>query len=229
MLKISEIDQVFKTLFSEKKGLVRTVKSVYELSEDKEFYKLVISIHGLTLEDTILIHTKFIFKTDLDKVNLLEDSFLYLFGINCIYHSVDFTNVLDLEKKIQNIISSNNFSEDIKLLSDFCESPSTQLNLYLKKSKITEYSVFDVKYEPKFPVSKCEDTTFDFEFNINNNYTVYLSIKKIEDFESEEKSYYSFQFKFMDEFETIKSDTLHNLHNFIGSNIIRILDKKLKG
>ena len=35
--------------------------------DNEEFYKLVISIHGLSMEDTLIIHTKFIFKTDLEK------------------------------------------------------------------------------------------------------------------------------------------------------------------
>jgi hypothetical protein len=32
----------------------------------------------------------------------------------------------------------------------------------------------------------------------------------------------------MDEIETVETDTLKNVHFFIGSNIAKILDKKLK-
>ena len=58
-IKISEIEQVFKDVFVEEKGVVNTVESVYEMSRDEEFYKLVISIHGLSTQDTSIIHTKF--------------------------------------------------------------------------------------------------------------------------------------------------------------------------
>ena len=65
--------------FEEEKGLVQSVDTVYELSGDEKFYRLVISIHGLSIEDTSIIHTKFIFKTDLEKRNIIEDSFIYLY------------------------------------------------------------------------------------------------------------------------------------------------------
>ena len=37
-----------------------------------------------------------------------------------------------------------------------------------------------------------------------------------------------FQFKFMDEITTKESDTLDNIHYFIGQNVASLLDKKLK-
>jgi hypothetical protein len=55
-----------------------------------------------------------------------------------------------------------------------------------------------------------------------------LSIRKIDRIDEEELDTYKFQFKFMDEIETIESDTLRNVHFFIGSNIAKILDRKLK-
>ena len=73
-IKISEIEQVFKDIFEEEEGVVNSVDTVYEMSSDEKFYKLVISIHGLSTQDTSIIHTKFIFKTDLDKRNLVENS-----------------------------------------------------------------------------------------------------------------------------------------------------------
>jgi len=63
--KISEIEQTFKDIFEDEEGKVSSVETIYEMSEDEKFYKLVISIHNLSIEDTVIIHTKFIFKTDL--------------------------------------------------------------------------------------------------------------------------------------------------------------------
>jgi hypothetical protein len=174
--KISEIEQTFKDIFEDEDGKVSSVETIYEMSDDEKFYKLVISIHNLSIEDTLIIHTKFIFKTDLEKQNIIDESFIYLYDINCVYHKVDFNNVIDLKKKIEDVIESADFGEDIKILSDFIEAPAMFLNYYMKRAKITDYSIFDVIYDPKFKTQPCGETTFDFDININNNYMIYLTI-----------------------------------------------------
>ena len=227
-IRIAELEQAFKDIFQDVDGKVSSIDTVYELSEDENYYKLVISIHNLSIEDTLIIHTKFVFKTDKNKQFVTESSFIYLYDINCIYHKVDYENVLDLKTKVEDIIKSNNFGEDIKILSDFIEAPAMFLNYYMKRAKITDYSVFDVKYEPKFKTTPCDKTTFDFEININNNYTFSLSISKKERKKDEDYDTYRFQFKFLDDYETIENDTLQNIHFTIGSNIAKLLDDKLK-
>lgn len=230
MIRIAEIEQTFKDIFQEEEGLVQSVDTVYELSHNEEFYRLVISIHGLSIEDTSIIHTKFIFKADLEKKNIIEDAFIYLYDINCVYHNISFKNALDLKRKIEDVIESANFGEDIKILSDFIEAPAMFLNYYMRRYDITDYSVFDVKYEPKFKTTPCDKTTFDFEIDINNNYKIDLSIYKIDkkDNDREHPDIYKFQFKFMDEIITSETETLDNIHYFIGQNIASLLDKKLK-
>jgi hypothetical protein len=228
MIKISEIEQVFKDIFEEEEGVVNSVETVYESPEEGDFLRLVISIHGLSTEDTSIIHTKFIFKVDTNKRHVLEDTFIYLYDINCVYHRIEFNNVVDLKKKIEGIIESKNFGEDLQILSDFIEAPAMFLNYYMRRAKITDYSVFDVKYDPKFKTTPCDKTTFDFKININNNYHINLSIYKIDRDKEEETDVYKYQFKFMDEIETYDTDTLKNMHYFIGDRIARILDKKLK-
>lgn len=227
-IKISEIEQVFKDVFEEEDGVVNTVESVYEMSRDEDFYKLVISIHGLSTQDTSIIHTKFIFKTDLDKRNIIENSFIYLYDINCVYHKIEFNSVVDMKKKIEDIIESKNFGEDLQILSDFIEAPAMFLNYYMRRENVTDYSIFDVEYEPKFKTTPCDKTTFDFKININNNYHMDVSISKVDRMDEEEVDTYKFQFKFMDEIETFESDTIKNVHFFIGDNIAKILDRKLK-
>ena len=228
MIKISEIEQAFKDIFDEEKGVVNSVETIYETPKHGEFLKLIISIQGLSVEDISIIHTKFIFKVDTEKRNLIEDSFIYLYDINCVYHQIQIKNVIDLKKKIENIIESNDFGEDLQILSDFIEAPALFLNYYMRRAKITEYSVFDVEYQPKFKTQPCNKTTFDFKININNNYNVEFSIYKVDRDDKDELDTYKFQFKFMDEIETIESETLKNLHFFIGDNFDKILDKKLK-
>jgi hypothetical protein len=73
MIRISEIEQVFKDVFQDEDGKVGSVESVYELSLKEDFYKLVISIQNISTTDTSIIHTKFLFKVDLDKKNIIEN------------------------------------------------------------------------------------------------------------------------------------------------------------
>jgi len=228
MIKISEVEQVFKDVFQDEEGKVSSVETIYELSKNEDFYKLVISIHGISVEDTLIIHTKFIFKTDLEKKNVIDNSFIYLFDINCVYNKIEFKNSIDLKTKIDDIISSNDFGQDIQILSDFIEAPAMFLNYYMKRAKITEYSIFDVEYDPKFKTVPCEEITFDFDINVNDNYQIDLSISKKEQEEDSDHDTYVFQFKFLDEYTTIENDTLTNIHFTIGSNIAKMLDEKLK-
>jgi hypothetical protein len=227
-IKISEIQELFKEIFEEEEGIASSVEIVYEMSPDEKFYKMVISIQGLETEDVSIIHTKYIFKVDLNKKNLIENSFIYLYDINCVYHKIEFENVLDVKKKIEDIIDSNDFGQDLQILSDFIEAPAMFLNYYMRRAKITDYSVFDVEYQPKFKTTPCDETTFDFKININNNYNMELSISKVDKTSEDEIDIYKYQFRFMDEIETFETDTLKNLHFFIGDHVAKILDKKLK-
>jgi hypothetical protein len=228
-IRIAEIEEAFKDIFSEEDGVV-TFETVYEKSDDEEYLKLIISLQGLSTEDISIIHTKFIFKTDVNKRHIIENSFIYLYDINCVYHKVKFDNIIDLKKKIEDIIESNNFGTDIQILSDFTESPAMFLNYYMKRAKITEYSVFDVEYEPKFKNTPCDKTTFDFNININDNYDIEVSINKVDRNEDDVDGIdkYKLQFRFMDEIESVEVDSLKNLHYLIGSNIAKTLDRKLK-
>jgi hypothetical protein len=219
---------MFKEIFSEEDGKVSTIETVYETPKDESFIKLILSLQGLSTENASIIHTKFIFKVDKDRKSLVENSFIYLYDINCVYHKIDFDNIIDMKEKIEDIVSSGDFGEDIQILSDFIESPALFLNYYMKRAKITDYSIFDVEYSPKFKTTPCDETTFDFKININNNYFMNLSIWKIEADDKEDVDTYKFQFKFMDEIKTVETDTLNNIHYFIGSNIAKLLDTKLK-
>jgi hypothetical protein len=228
MIKISEVEEVFNELFSEEEGNITSVDTVYETPNSNEFLKLVISVHGLRSEDMSIIHTKFIFKTDINKRELVDDSFIYLYDINCVYHKIDFDNVIDMKQQIEDIIKSNDFGEDLQILSDFIQAPAMFLNYYMRREEITDWSIFDVEYQPKFKTTPCDKTTFDFKINVNNNYDMELSIQKIESDDEETTTSYKFQFRFMDEIETVENDTLQNVHFFIGTNIAKILDRKLK-
>jgi hypothetical protein len=221
MLKISEVDQLFKSIFEEAKVL--SVESVFET--EAEFDKLVISIHEITMDDIGIIHTKFIFMVNKERTELVEDSFIYLFDINCVYHKVSIGDLEELRTKIKDIFESVSFGDDITALSDFLEAPAMFLNYYMMKADVTGYSVFNVKYTPKFKLAPCSETTFDFEISVNNSYNIHLSIKKVSTQDS--PSMYKLQFRFLDHSENIELDSLKNIHMKIGSGIAEILDKYL--
>lgn len=226
-IRLSDIDTAIKEIFEEAEGKVSSVDTVYEKIDDN-FYKVVISMHHVSLGETVVIHTKFIFKLDSTKKWVVEDSFIYLYDINCFYHRIEFENTLDVKNKIKDIIESNDFGKDIQILSDFIEAPGMFLNYYMKKNNITDYSIFDVTYDPKFKTVSCDKMTFDFDINVNNSYTISLSIKKKEADELQDYDTYKFHFSLLDSNKTIETDTLKNIHFTIGSEIANMLDEKLK-
>lgn len=226
-IRLTDIQDLITELFEESEGKVSSVDTVYEKVDD-ESYKVVISMHHISLGETIVIHTKLIFRTDADKTWVLGDYFIYLYEISCIYHRVEFENRLDLKNKIRDIIESNDFGKDIQILSDFIEAPAMFLNYYMKKNNITDYSIFDVTYNPKFKTVSCDKMTFDFDINVNNNYTINLSIKKVENETDEDVDTYKFHFSLLDTNKTVETDTLKNIHFTIGSEVANMLDDKLK-
>jgi hypothetical protein len=217
-----EIDIIFKEIFDDNKCVVKSIESVFE--KDKDALKLVISIHQLTLEDSIIIHTKFIFRCDLEKVNITEKYFNYLYDINCIYHKIVFSDLGDLKNKIMRIIESNKFGKDLQIISEFIDTPIRMLNNYFDKNNIRKYNVIEVKYEPKFKIQPCNETTFDFDIDISG-YIISLTISKKP---LDDKNIYKFCFKIMDIHETIEVYDLTNMHFLIGGKLVEILDKIIK-
>ena len=221
-MSIQEIDLLIKEIFSDDKGMVKSVESVFE--KDKDAYKLVISIHQLTLEDSIIIHTKFVFRCDLEKVNIIEKSFNYLYDINCIYHKIVFDGISDLKNKIMRIIDSNKFGKDLQIISEFIDTPVRLLNNYFDENNIRKYNVVEVRYEPKFKIQPCNETTFDFDINVSGH-DISLSIYKKP---LEDKNIYKFCFKIMDIHENVEVNELTNMHFLIGGKLVEILDKIVK-
>ena len=221
---ISEIKTLFKEVFDEEKGVIKSVDTVYEKSEEGDYLKLVISIHCLSADDTIIIHTKFIFKTDLKKVNIIENYFNYLYDINCIYRKVNFTDTSDLKNILIKIIEANKFGKDIQTLSEFIDTPGLLLSHYFSQNNITKYSIGNVKYEPKFKIKPCNETTFDFIIDVSN-YIVSVTILKNN---TKEKTTYKFIFKLLNKTEEVIVDSLTNMHYTIGGKLVEMLDEILK-
>jgi len=220
MLTIEQVDGIIKEVFNE--SLVRSVDSVYELSDDSKFNKLVISIHNIVSEDTLIIHTKLIFKTDLEKINLIDNSVSYLYDLNCIYKSVSFESSDDMKRKLADIIDSNDFGQDIRNISEFIETPALSINDYLKRSGQDIFSVHEVKYDPKYKIMPCEFISFDFHINVDNTYQVDINFSK------KGKDDYNYQFKFMDDYKNVSSKGTGDMVDIIGTGIYNMLENIIR-
>lgn len=226
MLDLKQIDSAFRTLLADAK--VQLMDSVYELSDDKKFYKLVFSIHSLDVEkddnfNTTILHTKFIFRVDLNKKQLIENSFWYLKDINCIYSKVEFSDYVGFVEPIEEIISEENFGEDIKSLSYFmANAPASSINDFFVKSKTTLFTVTGVDYNPSFKMTPCEDVTFDFDIDINTGeYEITLSLKKNED------GGFTFYYHILDSIEEFETADIEQLAQTIGDHLIGLYNKFL--
>lgn len=215
-MTIESLDKIIKDTFEGK--LVTNVETVWEISNDEKFYKLVISLHGVDSEESIIVHTKFIFKFDLDKRETIENSFIYLYDINCKYKSVEFDDD-NLSDKIIDIFYSNKFGTDIKSLSDFLSNPVEEINTELNRLQIDKFSVFEVKYNPKYKIVPCKLVSFDFDINVNNIYTFKTTINKV-DKEDYRVSTQMKEFNLEDSIEN-----LENLVDVIAGQLLGIMKK----
>jgi len=224
---ISEVERVIREVFDAEKGVVKSVETVYEEPDDHDDHiNLVISIHNLTVEETMIIHTKFIFKTDLQKINIKHNSFSYLYDINCHYEKIGFSDVNNLNEILTKIIQKNKFGKDIKILSEFIDSPAKRINSYFGNNHITKYSAVNVEYTPIKKMCPCKETTFDFKIDMGNDYMVELDIKKEDSHQiHQSEAEYKFTFKLLGKSEVTKVDNIMNIHAIIGGKISEMLDK----
>lgn len=224
-MNLKEVETILKNILKDAK--IQSFETVYEMSKDKKFYKLVNSFHNLDfLSDddynTNIIHTKLIFKTNLKKEKLIDNSFLYLRDIDCSYIKVDFEDADDLDYQIREIFTENDFGEYIKILSEFISNaPASSINDFFNKTEITDITVTNVKYSPVTKMMPCEDTTFDFDFNINNGeYEIRLSIDKNEKF--------TFYYYLLDNVEDMEITELEQLPQLIGDHLSLLHNKYMK-
>ena len=92
--------------------------------------------------------------------------------------------------------------------------------IILRKNNISEISVFDVLYAPKFKMVPCSETTFEFNITLNNDVNIQFIVFK------KNKGKYITTFIHNDKNSTDEIDTLLNIHQYIGSKIIELINKK---
>lgn len=215
MITVKEIEQAIREIFDNSR--VRSVATTFEKDKDSDFQRLIISLHNLEFEDTIVIHTKLVFKCDMEKSELKDNSFNYLYDLNCIYRTIKFKDLVDFKEKLVKIINKNQFGADVRNLSEFLIGPAKKINEYFKKNQITDYSAFTVEYDPKFKIIPCQYINFDFSINLNNIYDIKLNVSKKDD------ETYKLQFKYLDTIKTVEQDNLKELSVIVGSTLIKIM------
>lgn len=223
MLTLNQVDEAMREVFND--TLVKSVDTVYEKS-DNDYYKLVFSIHGIELDDTIIIHTKFIFPVNKEKTGLINNKFSYLKNLGCGYDYVEFEkdSLSDLKESLLEILNSNNFDEELRDLSDFLSNgPDSRINNYLYTREIEKISVHEVKYNPRFKMRPCSESTFNFDLNVNNTYDIHVSIKRNEPYK--DNSTYDITFK-MSDVKTITIESIQNIGEIIGQQLIEIFEKR---
>jgi len=209
-ITIKEIESSIKNVFVD--ADVLNTDSVYEKINDSENLKLVIFINKLFEEKTSVLYTKIIFTVNNSKTKLINNSFLYLYDINCKYTNVDFADTEDFEKKLGNIIKKEKFGSDLKTLSKFIENPAFLINTWLKDNRVNEINILNIKYDPKMYIMPCKSLFFSFVINVNNM-DVTFNLSK------EKGNTYVFSFQINDETINIEKPNLKTLVETIGQTL----------
>lgn len=208
-ITIQEIEKAISEIFEESEIL--SVNSVYEKNDDNS-YKLVIFIHNFFQENVNVFYTKFIFNCDLDKINIEDKSFLYLYDINCDYVLVGFADIYDFKNQLLKIFNNNVFGDDIKLLSSFIKNPAFLINDWFKNNGVDELTVLNFKYQPKTYIIPCEFLTFNFVISIDN-IEIELSLRK------DDENMYVYDFIINNDNISVEKQNLNDLVETIGTTL----------
>ncbi len=213
-MNIAEIKDMFDDIFKNIK--VKSIKTIYEKT-DTDDYKLIISLHMIS-KDSIIAHTKFIFLVDATKSKTVDNTFSYLYDMNCVYRKIDFKNlILDLKDKIIQIIETKDFGKNFKNLNRFIsDTPITNINNILAKNNITAISVYTLEYTPKFKIAACDETTYDFVISLSNGFEIALVLNKDDKF--------IFTYKFLDITKTFDYYDISNMASKVATTLVELLE-----
>jgi len=208
-ITIEEVEKVIKEVLGDSD--IMNTSSVYEHieSEDNK-QKLVIFFNKIFGDHDSILYTKLIFITDIEKVNLVDNTFLYLYDINCQYNNVNFDDLDELTEKLDGIINKAKFGPNLKILSEFIEKPSFLINDWLKEHKVSNFSISSIKYNPKTHVVPCKSLFFSFDIDINGM-TITLNITK--------EKVFNYSFIINNETIVVEKNDLRTLVETIGDTL----------
>lgn len=207
VISLYKVQEIIKKIFDNTK--VSSVNTTYEDNDDNGL-KLIITINNIFYDKTNIIHTKLIFYTDKNKTKLINNTFNYLYDINCVFKKIDFTDINDLEIKLNDIFDNRKFGKDIKILSDLNIKLSITVNEWLKDNGIDTISLYSITYNPIIDVIPCDSLFFQFDINLDDIRFIKMNIKKIENTE------YKITFSEGEWFNNIVIDSLKAIPQTIG-------------
>lgn len=211
-LTIEKLVQILKDVFGA--TLVKDESCTYEkLPEDETKLKLVLFLNQLFYEQTAILYTKLIFVVDVEKIKVVQNSFLYLYDINCQYKPVEFEDGEDLRQQLKTILRKEKFGPNILILSEFVKSPAALLNNWFQAQKIKDLSVLDLQYDPKINIIPCKSLFFSFTLQLNNQAQVEFTLTK------ERAGKYIYAFHIYDETISVEESNLNNLVAVIGDTL----------
>lgn len=206
-IKIDYIKNIINDVFKNVELL--HFEEVYEKS--KRGYKYIIFLHNYFYKENNILYTKFIFYLDENKEYIIKKHFKYLYDINCVFKVVNFSDIDDMKSKIVDILENNKYGDDIKKLSSFILSPSTNINKWLFDNGVNDVSINVVKYSPKILVIGCEYLTFDFDINNQNN-NINMNIKK-------DENLFIISFVLFNDVKVFTIEDIDDLVNIIGQHV----------
>lgn len=210
IITIEDISNSIKEIF--KDAEILSTDTIYEKIDDSENLKLIVFFNKM-VDKTLVIYTKFIFIVNKEKTQLVNNSFSYLYDVNCVYHKKNFEDIEDFKKNAKNIFDNKEFGINTKVLSQFVENPAFLINDWFEKNDVTNLSVFSVTYSPKIHVMPCKSLFFSFNININNTNDVELIIRK------ENSNQFNFSFRIFDKTISINKNDLNTLVETVGDTL----------
>lgn len=210
-ITVENIVNTIKTIFDDTK--LSSIETIYEKIDNSTDLKLILFFHNVFYDKTNIIYTKLIFTVNSNKTVIENNSFMYLYDINCEYKKVEFDSIENFKSKIRNVFDDRKFGKQIIALSDFIKNPTTLINKWLSDNGVVDKSLIGFKYEPKITIMPCKSLFFNFDMNLNDKFDLNLIILK------ENSGQYDLIFKINGKEHDIKINSLNQLVQEIGSFI----------
>lgn len=170
-------------------------------------YKMIYIVWGLTVNDSFIPHTKFIFWSNKEKDKITENVISYLYSLNCDYKSIPLEDD-KLQHAFDFMIDSIKLETSNKELIKFIIDGTEPFNKQLKLKNVNDF-VNTLELIPN-DITNCVDTTFDFKLSFNNK-NIIFKLKPI----NKEWSLYSGEEKHIigaikNTYETLIDDIIRN-------------------
>lgn len=139
----------------------------------KNIWKLIYNIQGLVVDNKFYCNLKIIFWYNETKTELSENVITFLYSQNCIYKTI---NLTDINQNINSILNMFYKQETNQLLNQLVVGGTDRFNEILSEREIDDF-IQTIKFIPHEDTA-CSMTIFKFEIQTNKKlYTILLQFK----------------------------------------------------